>query len=97
MRLLSVLLVALMAAAFAAPVAGYKKVSDDEIRDTLMVKLASDRDVRGTRIEVTVKDGVVTLRGPVFSEKAKKRAGKIAKKRKGVKKVINELKVTTHE
>lgn len=95
MRWLSVILVALFTVAFAAPMVGYEKVPDDHIRDTLMVKLAGDRDVRGTQIEVTVKDGVVTLRGPVFSEKSKKRAGKMAKKHKGVKKVINELTVAT--
>lgn len=95
MRLLSAVLVALFAVVLAAPVIGSEKVSDDHIRDTLMVKLAGDRDVRGTQIEVTVKDGVVTLRGPVSDEKAKKRAEKMSKKHKGVKKVINELKVTT--
>jgi len=69
------------------------EVSDDEIHDTLRIKLAGDRDVRGTQIEVAVEDGVVTLRGEVFNNKAKKRAGKMAKKHKGVKKVINELTV----
>ena len=66
-------------------------VSDDEIHDKVKVALASDMDVRGTTIVVEVHDGVVTLKGKVINEKAKKRATKIAKKQKGVKKVINEL------
>jgi len=69
------------------------EVPDDEIHDTLRIKLAGDRDVRGTQIEVIVEEGVVTLRGEVFRDKAKKRAEKMAKKHKGVKKVINELTV----
>ena len=69
------------------------EVHDDEIHDTLRIKLAGDQDVRGTQIEVIVEDGVVTLRGEVFNEKARKRAEKMSKKHKGVKKVINELTV----
>ena len=67
--------------------------TDGEIRDTLMIKLAGDRDVRGTQIEVAVEEGVVTLSGEVFSDKAKKRAEKMAKKHKGVKQVVNKLTV----
>lgn len=58
-----------------------------------MIKLAGDRDVRGTQITVEVKDGVVTLSGEVFNEKAKKRAEKMSRKHKGVEKVINNLTV----
>jgi len=67
--------------------------TDGEIHDQVRLKLAGDRDVRGTQIQVEVEDGVVTLRGQVHSEKARKRAAKLAKKVKGVKKVINELTV----
>lgn len=69
------------------------QTSDGEIHDHVRLKLAGDRDVRGTQIQVEVKDGVVTLKGQVHSEKARKRAAKLAKKVKGVKKVINELTV----
>lgn len=68
--------------------------SDGEIRDELMIKLAGDRDVRGTAIEVTVEEGVVTLEGTVTDDKAKKRAEKLSKKQKGVKKVVNKIEVT---
>ncbi len=67
--------------------------TDGEIRDALMIKLASDRDVRGTQIDVAVEEGVVTLEGPVSDERAKKRAEKLAKKQKGVKKVVNKLEI----
>ncbi len=66
-------------------------VPDDVIYDKVRVKLAGDRDVRGTTIQVEVQNGVVTLEGQVFNEKAKKRATKLTKKVKGVKKVINNL------
>lgn len=76
---------------FAISSVAKNRVSDDEIHDAVKVALASDRDVRGTTVVVAVKDGVVTLKGRVFNQKAKKRAVRIAKKQKGVKKVINEL------
>lgn len=77
----------------ARPLAGQQKVSDDEIYDKVRLRLASDRDVRGMAIEVDVKDGVVTLRGRVDKEKARRRAEKLARKVKGVVQVINELRV----
>jgi osmotically-inducible protein OsmY len=83
----------LLAALLAAPLAGQQKVSDDEIYDKVRLRLASDRDVRGMAIEVEVRDGVVTLRGRVDKEKARRRAERLAKKVKGVVGVINELRV----
>ncbi|MCW5981137.1 MAG: BON domain-containing protein [Bryobacteraceae bacterium] len=65
--------------------------SDDHIYDQVRLKLAGDRDVRGTHIEVTVSDGVVTLRGQVDKEKNRRKAEKLAKKVKGVRQVVNEL------
>ncbi len=93
MRWLSFLTVVLMLAAWSAPLAAAPEVPDDEIHDQVRLKLAGDRDVRGTNIRVEVKDGVVTLRGRVINDKAKKRATKLTRKVKGVKKVINELTV----
>jgi osmotically-inducible protein OsmY len=92
MRWLVAILLSILLVSFAAP-AAVDEASDHEIRDTLMVKLAGDRDVRGTRIEVEVEDGVATLSGEVFNEKAKKRAEKMSKKHKGVKRVVNNLTV----
>ena len=55
------------------------------------MKLAGYCDVRGTHIQVTVKEGVVTLRGEIDKDNNRKKAEKLAKKVKGVKQVINEL------
>lgn len=85
--------VLLFAALTVSSLAAQQKVSDDEIYDKVRLRLASDRDVRGMAIEVDVKDGVVTLRGRVDKEKARRRAEKLARKVKGVVEVINELRV----
>lgn len=65
--------------------------SDDRIYDQVRMRLANDPDVKGGALDVTVKDGVVTLKGRVDTEKGKDRATKLAKKVKGVKDVDNEL------
>jgi osmotically-inducible protein OsmY len=65
--------------------------SDDRIFDQVRMRLATDADVKGGNFDVTVKDGVVTLKGRVDTEKGKTRASKLAKKVKGVKQVDNEL------
>ncbi len=67
---------------------------DDRIYDQVRMKLANHPDVKGGAIEVTVKDGVVTLQGKVRTDTAKKKADGAAMKVKGVKKVINQLTVT---
>ena len=56
-------------------------------------KLANDPDVRGGAFDVSVKDGVVTLKGKVEKEKYRQRAEKVAKKVKGVKQVVNQLQI----
>jgi osmotically-inducible protein OsmY len=67
--------------------------TDDRIYDEVRQKLAIDADVRGAGFEVTVKSGVVTIRGTVHTQKGKDKADKIAKKVKGVTSVVNELKL----
>ena len=69
--------------------------TDDELFDQVRRRLASDPVVKGGQLEVIVKDGVVTIRGQVDTEKQRTQAEKAAKKVKGVKQVINELKVRT--
>ena len=66
---------------------------DDRISDQVRMRLAGDPDVKGGADEVTVHDGVVTIKGRVDSEKGKNKATKLAKKVKGVKQVDNELQV----
>ncbi len=67
--------------------------TDDSITDQVRMKLTTDPDVKGGALDVSVKDGVVTIKGRVDSDKGKSRATKLAKKVKGVKSVDNELQV----
>jgi osmotically-inducible protein OsmY len=66
---------------------------DGRIHDEVMAKLANDTDVRGGGFEVIVKNGMVTLRGQVHTDKAKEKAEKLTKKVKGVIGVDNQLKL----
>ena len=68
-----------------------KVVSDDSISDMVRLKLASDPDVKGGALAVTVKDGVVTIGGSVETQRQIDKATKVAKKVKGVKQVVNNL------
>jgi osmotically-inducible protein OsmY len=71
-----------------------KVVSDDSVYDHVKRRLANDPDVKGGAMEIEVKQGVVTLRGIVDTDKQKQKAEKIAKKVNGVKQVINEIKLS---
>jgi len=64
---------------------------DDRISDQVRMRLAVDQDVKGGAFDVSVKDGVVTIKGRVDTDKGKSRATKLAKKVKGVKDVDNDL------
>ena len=68
-----------------------KKVSDDSLHDLVMRKLADDAEVKGGGLDIEVKDGVVTLRGKLESDKQIQKAERLAKKVNGVKKVVNEI------
>ena len=68
-------------------------VTDDIITDDVRLKLSGDPDVKGGAIQVDSKQGVVTLSGLVETAKQKARAGRVAKKVKGVKQVVNNLMV----
>jgi osmotically-inducible protein OsmY len=68
-----------------------KEITDDTIRDQVMVKLAGDPDVGGMPIDVDVHQGIATLKGKVRSDKQKSKAEKVAKKVKGVTGVTNQL------
>ena len=67
--------------------------SDDQIDFKVRTRLAGDADVKGGALDVSVKDGVVTLKGRVDTQKGKTKATRLAKKVKGVKEVDNELTV----
>jgi len=49
----------------------HKPASDDTIANQVRMKLATDSEVKGGALDVTVKDGVVTMRGRVPTEKAR--------------------------
>jgi len=68
-------------------------VSDDTISDNVRQRLASDGDVRGAALDVTVKEGVVTIKGRVHTEKGRRKATELTKKIKGVVSVDNQLKL----
>src|SRR5438477_11765939 len=74
-------------------IAQQKAVSDDAISDDVRQRLASNADVRGAALDVTVKDGVVTIKGRVHTEKGRKKATELTKKVKGVVSVDNQLKL----
>jgi osmotically-inducible protein OsmY len=67
--------------------------TDDRIYDDVRRRLADDTDVKGAAIEVTVKNGAITLKGRVHDEKARDKATRITKKVKGVTTVENQLKL----
>lgn len=71
--------------------AAQKSSPDDRISDQVRMHLATDPDVKGGALDVTVQNGVVTIRGRVDTDKGKSKATKLAKKVKGVKEVDNEL------
>ena len=71
-----------------------KTLSDDAIYDQVKRRLANDIVVKGGGLDVEVRDGVVTLAGAVERGIQKEKAEKIAKKVKGVKQVVNNLRVT---
>ena len=83
------LLVSILAAAAAEKPA----LNDDLVYNHVIRKLANDRELKTTAIDVTVKDRVVTLRGLIDSEKLRQRAERVVQKVDGVKKVVNELRI----
>ena len=92
-NLLSYFLMAVMLLLPALVRAADKPVSDDLIYDQVRMKLAADSVVKGGALNVDVKTGVVTLSGNVQTDKQKDKAVRIARGVKGVKSVVNNIKV----
>jgi osmotically-inducible protein OsmY len=95
MRTLALMLVAVVLGATLAAGADKPAVSDDEIYDKVRLKLISDPEVKGAHIEVKVTEGTVELSGTVRQEKARVKAEKLTRKIKGVRSVVNQIKVAT--
>jgi len=89
MKTVALVLILLLVGVTAA--AAQQAASDDEIYDLVRRRLAGDPDVKGGAFDITVQNGVVTLKGVVRSEKGKKKADRLTRKVKGVKDVINQL------
>jgi len=70
-------------------------VSDAEITTSVKSKLAANKSVSASKIDVDTSDGVVTLNGSVHSSAAKTTAARLAREAKGVKRVENNLTVET--
>ena len=83
----------LLMAALVGLAAEKPPLTDDLLYDRVIRRLANDREVKTTAVELEVKDRVVTLRGLVESEKMRQRIETVTRKTDGVRKVVNELKV----
>lgn len=90
MRLISILLVALIAIPL---LVAQGNKTDDRIYNDVRARLADDPDIKGGAIEVIVNNGAVTLKGRVGDAIARDKATKVAKKAKGVTTVDNQLKL----
>jgi osmotically-inducible protein OsmY len=67
--------------------------SDAVLADRVKTALASDTDLRAAKIDVDANSGVVTLKGRVDSDDAKKRLQEIAQRVQGVTWVQNQVSV----
>jgi hyperosmotically inducible protein len=66
---------------------------DGAITTTVKTKLVADSGLKGFKISVTTFKGQVTLSGKVESSSERKKAAKLAQSTKGVKRVVNKIKV----
>ena len=69
-------------------------ITDDHLYDQVRIQIAGDREIGGNPIDVKVDKGAVELTGKVRTAKQKEKAGKIAKKVKGVKSVTNSIMIS---
>ncbi len=68
--------------------------SDERIREDVCERLTMDHDVDASDIEVTVREGIVTLDGTVRQRHAKRIAEDICESVRGVRDVQNNIRVT---
>ena len=83
----------LLAASVPGPAPAQDENPDDLLYDLVIRKLVNDRQLKTNALKIAVKDGVVTVAGTVESEKLRLRVGKVVKKIKGVKKVVNQVRI----
>lgn len=70
-------------------------VTDGSITAAVKMKMADDELVSASNIDVDTKDGVVTLNGTVHSKAEEQKAIDLAHSVDGVKRVVNNLKVSS--
>ena len=70
-----------------------ENIDDAGITAAVKAKLAGEKISTVTRIDVDTNQGVVALNGTVQTEAMRARAGQIARDVKGVRDVVNNLKV----
>ncbi|MGH9557816.1 MAG: BON domain-containing protein [Bryobacteraceae bacterium] len=91
LRVISVLLISVLALFEIKPALAQGNLNDDKIYDAVRQRLANDPVVKGADLKVTVTNGAVTIKGTVSTDKAREKATKLAKKVKGVTSVDNQL------
>jgi osmotically-inducible protein OsmY len=70
-----------------------ENIDDAGITAKVKAKLAGEKISTVTRIDVDTNQGVVALNGTVASETMRVRAGELAREVKGVRDVVNNLRV----
>jgi osmotically-inducible protein OsmY len=98
MRIIACWLLLCFAAAWTATAptaaaAEKKPDTDNVVYDRVLRRIANDRDLKTTAIEITVNEGVVILKGLIDSKKQRQRVEQVVRKTPGVKKIVNEVKV----
>ena len=68
-----------------------KKIADPEITSAVEERFLFDKAVPWSFVDITTKDGIVTLSGTVDNLLAKERATRIAESVKGVRSVVNTI------
>jgi len=96
MRKSSALVVVVVAALALAAACGGAR-SDDAIANEVKAKFFSDAQLKSANLDITVKDGQVTLSGEVPSDAARYAAYKLAADTKGVKQVDDRMTVQQAE
>jgi osmotically-inducible protein OsmY len=96
MRLaLSVWMISVVVMAWATPATAVRMLNDNTIVNAVEDEILFDPAVPSYHIRVTCEHGIITLTGTVDSLLAKNRAVDIAETVKGVRAVINEIKVSS--
>lgn len=72
-----------------------ENIDDAGITTQVKAKLAGEKISTVTRIDVDTNQGVVALNGTVQSETMRARAAEVARQVKGVRDVVNNLRVQT--